>query len=348
VNETKSARYHRLNRRAGAASLVFAAAILGLLLWRHASVGIVPLFLLLEAAALPFTFYRSFILERHYELSFESLTQWGADHAKAFALSLGAAVAGTYVVYALIRWKPEWWWVAAGASAAGVMFLLATLAPVILLPLFYKFTPLGRPSLVERLMALSNRAGVPVLGVYEWGIGAKTRRANAALVGSGSTRRILVSDTLLADYTEDEIEVILAHEMAHHVYKDIPYGLVFESVLVFCSFYATSVALRTLWQPLGLLSPADVAGLPLLLIVGGAVMLAGRPLAHALSRRNERRADRFALDLTKQQTAFITAMRRLALQNLAEENPSKAAVVLFHTHPPVEERIGAAQVAVEG
>jgi STE24 endopeptidase len=202
--------------------------------------------------------------------------------------------------------------------------------------------------LVERLMALSQRAGVPALGVYEWGLGANTRRANAALVGSGSTRRILVSDTLLADYTEDEIEVILAHEMAHHVYKDVSYGLLFESGLLFCSFYAASAALRTSWQSLALSSPSDVAGLPLLLMVGGTVMLAGRPLGHALSRRNERRADRFALALTRQQTAFVSAMRRLAVQNLAEENPSTAAVVLFHTHPPVEERIGAAQLAVEG
>jgi STE24 endopeptidase len=183
---------------------------------------------------------------------------------------------------------------------------------------------------------------VPVLGVYEWGLGARTRRANAALVGSGATRRILISDTLLADYSEDEIEVILAHEMAHHVYKDITHGLVFEICLLFCGFYAAAVALRTFWQPLGLSSPSDVGGLPLLLIAGGAVLLAGRPFAHALSRRSERRADRFALNLTRQQTAFVSAMRRLALQNLVEESPSRAAVVLFHTHPPVEERIGAA------
>ncbi|MEO5896155.1 MAG: M48 family metalloprotease [Vicinamibacterales bacterium] len=348
MNETKSSRYHRLNRRAGAASLLCAAGILGVLLWMHAEIGIVALFLLLEAAALPFTFYRSFILERRYELSVELLTPWVSDYAKGFALSLVAAVGGAYVVYVLIRWSADWWWTAAAASAALVMFLLATLAPIILIPLFYKLTPLGRASLVERLMALSHRAGVPALGVYEWRLGAKTRRANAALVGSGSTRRILISDTLLADYTEDEIEVILAHEMAHHVYKDISHGLVFEAGLLLCSFYAASVALRTFWQPLGLSSQADVAGLPLLLIAGGAVTLAGRPLAHAMSRRNERRADRFALNLTNQQTAFVNAMRRLALQNLAEESPSRAAVVLFHTHPPVEERIGAARVAVEG
>lgn len=347
MNETKSSRYHRLNRRAGAASLSCAVAILGLLLWTRTSVSIVPLFLLLEAAALPFAFYRGFVLERRYELSFASLTPWLVDHAKAFALSLLAAVGGTYGVYALIHWNADWWWAAGAASAAIVMFLLATLAPVMLLPLFYKVTPLDRLSLVERLMALSDRAGVPVLGVYEWGLGAKSRRANAALVGSGSTRRILISDTLLSDYSEDEIEVILAHEMAHHVYRDIPHSLIFESGLVFGSFYAASLALRTLWQPLGLSSPSDVAGLPLLLMVGGTVMLAGRPLAHALSRRNERRADRFALDLTKQQTAFVSAMRRLALQNLAEESPSRAAVVLFHTHPPVEERIAAAHAAAE-
>jgi len=343
VNESKSARYHRLKRRAGLVSLTCTAALLAALLWARASQGILPLFVLLELVALPFVFYRSFILERRYELSSESLSAWLRDHVKALGLTLALAVTGAHVLYVLIRWSAAWWWLPAAGLAAGALVVLAKVAPVALLPLFYRFAPVERPSLVERLMALSRKAGVPVLGVYEWGLGPKTRRANAALVGSGSTRRILVSDTLLAEYSDDEIEVILAHEMAHHVHHDIAKGILVETVLLVCGCYASAVALRMYWEPLGLSAPSDVAGLPLLLLAGGAVMLAATPLANAFSRFNERQADRFALQLTGLRTAFASAMRRLASQNLAEESPSRASVLLFHTHPPIEERIASAR-----
>ncbi|HXG55908.1 MAG TPA: M48 family metalloprotease, partial [Vicinamibacterales bacterium] len=229
MNETKAARYQRLKRRAGFASWTCTAALLAALLWAKASPGIVSLFLLLELVAFPFVFYRSFILERRYELSSESLSPWLRDHAKALGLTLALAVSAAHVIYVLIRWSAVWWWLPAAGLAAGALLLLARVAPIVLLPLFYRFTPLERPSLVERLLALSRKAGVPVLGVYEWDLGAKTRRANAALVGAGSTRRILLSDTLLAEYTDDEIEVILAHEMAHHVHHDIAKGIAFET-----------------------------------------------------------------------------------------------------------------------
>jgi STE24 endopeptidase len=342
VNEPKSARYHRLKRQAGIASVLCTAVVLAALLWTHTRIGIVALLLLLEAVAFPFTFYRSFLLERRYELSSESPSAWLQDQAKALALMLVLASGAGYIVYALIRWNAEWWWLPAALLAAAATVLLAKAAPIFLLPLFYKFTPLDRPALVERLMQLSRKAHVPVLGAYEWGLGAKTRRANAALVGSGSTRRILLSDTLLSEYTDDEIEVILAHEMAHHVHHDIGKGLLLETALLVVACYSASVALRAAWQPLGLSSPADVGGLPLLLLAGGAVTLIATPLANAFSRRNERKADSFALALTGQRPAFVSAMRRLASQNLAEENPSRATVVLFHTHPPIEERITAA------
>lgn len=342
MNETKAARYHRLKRRAGLASLTCTATLLVALLWARTSPGILALFLLLELAAFPFVFYRSFMLERRYELSSESLSEWVRDHAKALGLTLALAVTAAHVTYVLIRWNAAWWWLPAAGLAAAALLLLTKAAPVVLLPLFYRFTPLERPSLVERLMALSRKAGVPVFGVYEWGLGAKTRRANAALVGSGSTRRILLSDTLLAEYSDDEIEVILAHEMAHHVHHDIAKGIAFETARVVCGCGAAAVALRMFWQPLGLSAPSDVGGLPVLLLAGGAVALAASPVANVLSRFNERRADRFALQLTGQKGAFVSAMRRLAAQNLAEESPSRATVVLFHTHPPIEERIAGA------
>ena len=296
-----------------------------------------------KALALPLAFHRGFFLDRRYGLSSEPIGAWLRDHLKAIGLGLVFAIAGAEIVFVALRVSGSWWWLASAAAFIIAMGLMAKIAPIVLLPLFYKFAPLDRESLGARLVSLSQRAGVPALGVYEWALGEKTRRANAALVGTGRTRRIIVSDTLLAEYSDDEIEVILAHEIGHHVHRDILVALIAESALLLVAFYVAAAALAA-WGPrLGLRSADDMAALPLLLLAGGATTVAATPVVNALSRWNERRADRYALKLTQQPAAFISAMKRLGTQNLAEERPSRAVLWLFHTHPPIEQRIKAAQ-----
>jgi STE24 endopeptidase len=182
-----------------------------------------------------------------------------------------------------------------------------------------------------------------VVGACEGGLGAHTRRANAALAGLGRTRRILVSDTLLASYSEDEIAVILAHELSHHVHHDLWRGLALQAGLLAAGGFVAHAGLSVLAGPLGWRSPADPAGLPALLLLAGAWSLAVGPIANAASRAQERRADQFALDLTGDPAAFMSAMRRLAQQNLAEERPSALVEALFLSHPPTRDRIAAAQ-----
>lgn len=362
MNEDKSSRYHRLGRRAsvmaagvpalvlagllatgGSRSLASAARAVAPDPYTALALYVLALVLCLEAALLPVACYRGFLLERRYGLSTESLRSWLRDHGLSVALGALLAVGGAEIVYGLIRHAPVWWWLPAAAVFATAVAAIAGAAPVLLLPLFYRMRPLARPSLGERLVALSARAGVPILGVYEWGLGERTRRANAALVGSGRTRRILVSDTMLQAYSDDEIEVVLAHELAHHVHRDIRTGLLLESAVMTAALFAAAVALAAGWRLLRLESPSDVAGLPLLLLAAGAIRVAAAPLINALSRRNERRADRYALELTRQPAAFISAMRRLAAQNLAEEDPAPAVRWLFHTHPSITERVETAR-----
>jgi STE24 endopeptidase len=316
-----------------AASLVTVAALALLLL------------LLAEAVTLPLTFYRSFLLERRYGLSTIPLRLWIRDHLKGLALSVVLGVPAACVVYLTLGRWPRWWWVASAAFFIVGMVVLARIAPSVLLPIFYRFKPLDRVSLRSRLETLSARAGLPVLGVYEWALGEKTSRANAALVGTGRSRRILLSDTLLEHYSDDEIEVIIAHELGHHAHRDIRNGLLIETLLITASCAAAALALRLFWQSLQLQGPSDAAGLPLLVLASGALSLLVRPALNALSRRNERRADHFALRMTERPDAFVSAMRRLAAQNLAEARPSTATLWLFHTHPPVEQRIQAAKAA---
>jgi STE24 endopeptidase len=365
VNEDKASRYHRLKRRTAVVAVALNGAMLVLLLGSGGSSRLrdlavlatgaepdaestVAIYVVLLAAiqslvTLPLAFYDGFLLEQRYGLSSESRGEFIRDHLKAVLVNLGLAVAGAEIVYAAMRAWPRAWWIASSSALACGIALLAVLAPIVLLPLFYRFRPLDRHELQERLTALSRRAGVRVLGVYEWGLGSKTRRANAALVGSGRTRRVLVSDTLLAEYSDDEIEVILAHELGHHAHRDMFKGLVVEAALIATSLALSALALQMLWRPLQLARPSDVAGLPLLLLAGGALILCATPGLNLLSRHHERRADRYALALTERPAAFVSAMRRLGTQNLAETNPSRIALWLFHSHPPVDQRISAAR-----
>jgi STE24 endopeptidase len=323
-----------------------AAARAGSVRWRAEAavlVYVVLLSLVNEVTSAPLGFYSGFIVERRYGLSNERLTGWLRDRAKGLAVSVVLGGGAASIVYWSMRRSPDGWWLLAGAVFAGLIIVLTNLAPVLLLPLFYSVKPLANDALRRRLLALADRAGARVLGAYEWGLGEKTKKANAALTGIGSTRRILVSDTMLHDYSEDEIEVVLAHELAHHVHGDIWKGIAFEAGLILAGFYAASRALARFAPPLGLEGIDDVAGMPLLLLTAGAVSLVMVPLAHAMSRAFERSADRFALELTRNPGAFVSAMRRLGAQNLAEEEPSRIVQWLFHSHPPLRERISAAQ-----
>jgi STE24 endopeptidase len=363
MNEDKATRYHRLRRRASMLGTLGGAALLVLLVVSGASdalrgvaaslaggwfVGtvflyVVLLFVAAELIELPLAYYLGVTLERRYGLSTQTMRSWWADHLKAAGIGLAFVVCGAAIVSALIRSTPDRWWIVAAVAFSVVMVGLAQIAPVVLLPIFYEFTPLDRPALRDRLLALAARAGAQVLGVFEWRLGDKTRKANAALTGIGRTRRILLSDTLLAEHSDDEIEVILAHELAHHVHHDIWRGIALETALMTLGFYLADQGLAWTVGRFGIVAKWDPAALPILALSGGAVSLALMPVANALSRAHERRADRYALEMTNNAPAFISAMKRLSAQNLAEEQPSRVVEILFYTHPPIGARLQAAR-----
>ncbi len=370
MNEDKSTRYHRLRRRAQVASLMAAGA--GLVLvsfwagpaladaaeafadavgsrgaWHRALVVVAAAAMLvggLELLALPSAWYLGLELQRRYGLSRQTPREWWRDHVKAVLLGLSVSVAAALIVYRTMAWSPAAWWAVAGVLLAGLGALVALGAPVVLLPLFYRFTPLPDGEISSRLQALTARAGVPVLGIYQWSLGDRTRAANAALVGLGPTRRVLVSDTLLGQYSPDEIEVIVAHELGHHVHGDLWVGLGTEAAQGVVALLVAHLVLGTLGVSLvPLMRLDDVAGMPLLALSVGVWTAVTAPVLLALSRQHERRADRYALDLTGQSAAFVSAMRRLGSQNLAEGTPSRVVRWLFSSHPSIDERIAAAQ-----
>jgi len=373
VNEDKSTRYHRLRRRADLLGTAAAGVVLlGLMVsggshrlrelaaalsqWLPEGLNDVVMvmlltvlvLLILQLVELPFAFYQGHRLEHHYGMSTQSTTHWLADQAKGMLLGIGVGVLGASVVFAALRhWPDHWWWVSAAIFAAGVV-VLARLAPVILLPLFYTFKPLDRPALVARLLALAGKARTDVVGVFEWVLSGHTRKANAALAGMGQTRRILLSDTLLADYSDDEIEVVLAHELAHHVHRDLWRGIILQTAVLFGGFFLADAVLRGVADAAGLRGISDPAALPVLLLVAGAWSFLMLPLINAMSRAQERAADRYALAATQNVDAFVTAMKRLSQQNLAEEYPSALVRWIFYSHPPIRERIEAARAFARG
>lgn len=370
MNEDKASRYHRLKRRTSVVSLTWGVTLLAGLLFSGLSINLrdiaeawtarigawpgvravasLSAYLAMvgainEVVGLALGFYSGYVVEHRYELSTQTIGHWAIERAKGLAVGGAFALAGFNLLYAALRRWPRGWWLAAGAGFSVITILLANLAPVVLMPIFYRITPLGREGLRERLVALAGRAGVRVVSAYEWHISDRTKKANAALTGLGRTRRILVSDTLLAEHSDEEIEMVLAHELGHHVHRDIWKGIALETSLAFAGFYVASRLLVALAPAAGLRGPADIAGLPLLLLAAGAVSLVLVPAGNALSRMFERQADRYALDLGRNPSAFISAMRRLGSQNLAEEQPSWFVRIFFYSHPPLAERIEVAR-----
>jgi len=371
VNEDRAARYHQRRRRAAVAGVAWSATLLLAMVLTPASVALrdiaergasslpVPpwalpsatvalyaalLGLLHETGALAIAAYGWF-LDRRYDLALDRPGGWMLDQVKGLAVAAALALPAFCGLYLAIERWPSGWWLPAAAAFALLVTVMARLAPVVLLPLFFQFHPLERQDLRQRLMDLCRRAGIEAIDACVWQVSDRTRRANAALAGLGRTRRILISDTLLANARDEEVEAVLAHEIAHHVRADIWRGIALEAAVALAGFYLASVVLEAAWRPFGLRGVADVAGLPVLLLAAGVLSALLLPLANAYSRHVERTADRFAIRLTGNPEAFASAMQRLGVLNLAEIEPSRLALWLFHSHPPVASRIAAAKEA---
>ena len=294
---------------------------------------------------LPLSYYSGFVLPHRFDQSTQSLMGWITDQVKGLVVSGILAGLLLEIVYFVLRTYPDLWWLWAAGILLVFSVILANLAPVILLPIFFKLEPLGeeRSDLVERLVKLAERAGTKVRGVYKIDMSRRTKAANAALTGLGATRRILLGDTLLDNFSDDEIETVLAHELAHHVHNDLPLGIIIESLTTLIGLWLASLILEWGVDFFGLEGVWDIAAFPLFALVMGLYGLVTMPLGNAWSRWRERLADRYALQQTGKSQAFASAMTRLANQNLAEVDPEPWVVFLLYSHPPLRERIALAE-----
>ncbi|HEY7362531.1 MAG TPA: M48 family metalloprotease [Methylomirabilota bacterium] len=356
----RAARYHRLQLLLGALELaltvLFLAAVLisdagaalatlGGRVWgaRWWQVGVVAVALGVGhgLVAFPLAWLRGYWLPCRYGLLHQPLRGWLADRLKAALVGGGLAFGAVEVIYGLIAATPLWWLLAAGIFAV-VQIGLAVIFPIWLLPLFYRLAPLTDDALSRRLLGLARRAGVAVIGVWVADQSRKSRTANAALAGLGRTRRIILFDTLVGEFTPDEVESVLAHELAHHVHRDTWRGLVVQTGLTVVALWLVDRLLNAVVTARALAGPADPGGLPWLAAILLGLGVLATPLANGFSRWIERQADDFALALTGDPGAFVAAMERLAALNLAERRPHPLKEMLLHSHPSIDRRIARA------
>jgi STE24 endopeptidase len=298
-------------------------------------------------ASLPLSYYQGFVIEHRYGLSNQTRPAWLVEQLKGLGVSLALALPLVQGVYWVIRRYPRRWWAILSGLTIPVTVVLANLAPVLLLPLFNKFTPLKDRALADRIKKLAASQGVHVSDVMQMDMSKQTKKANAFFTGVGNTKRIVLGDTLLDEFTRDEVEVVLAHELGHQVHRDLWKMIGLQIPVTLSTFYAAHRLLGPALQRFGHRwkldleqGASDVAVLPLLSLLGGAASLGLTPLLNAISRNwMEHRADRYALDLTGKRKAFISAMKKLGRTNLSDPKPPALVKYLLYTHPPLQERI---------
>jgi STE24 endopeptidase len=322
----------------GAASLRSVFLSFGWPGWASVATFLAALFGIFAVAELPFRYIGGFRWEHEIGLGNQTLAGWLMDLGKSCALGLASTVVVGGVLLWLLGTTP-WWWLFAWGLGVAVSGVLGFLAPIVLVPLFFRYRPLEDERLRTRFEALAARAGAPVLGVFELQASSKTRRSNAAVMGFGRTRRIVVTDTLLHDFPVDEVDAVLAHELAHQRHLDPLQGFLIGSAASLAIVALTAWLYAGAYSSLAIASPADMAGLPLLTVLFSVVAFPFRPAELRWSRSREARADRFSLELTRDPKAFAAAMVRLHDRNLGVAMPRRWEKWLFYSHPSGRERV---------
>jgi STE24 endopeptidase len=294
---------------------------------------------------LPLGYYGGFVLPHRFGQSTQTRRAWIMDQLRGMLIGLPIGLVVLEAFYFCLGSTGDLWWLWAAAGMLLFNVLMVNLAPILIMPLFNRYVPLGEEhrDLAERLLALTRTAGTYVQGVYKFDMSRRTKAANAALTGIGKTRRIILGDTLISEFTPDEVETVLAHELGHHVHRDIALLISMGALTTLGGFFVAAELMDGLVAAFGFEGVSDPAALPALALVLGVFGLITMPLENAFSRWREGLADQYALRATGKSEAFASAMIRLANQNLGEVDPERWVVCMFYSHPPLGQRIEAAR-----
>lgn len=311
--------------------------------WQQFILVAVLVGVVLEVLTLPLDFYAGYLLEHRYQLSTQTLRGWIVKRIKGYLVGGVLGLLLLAGLYALIWHSGPWWWLWAAFGFLGVTLVLGRLMPVLILPLFYRVTRLDNAELEQRLQRLAEGTGLTLEGVYQLHLSTETRKANAALTGLGRSRRVLLGDTLLRDFTPEEIEVVFAHEVGHHVYRHLPKLVAWSVVTSGLGFWLVDLLLTELAPRLGYVRFDEPAALGLVLLVLSLFGLLLAPVQNLLSRYFERQCDLYALERTGQRDAYRAAFTRLARLNKSDPDPHLLVVWLFYDHPPIRARLALAE-----
>jgi STE24 endopeptidase len=364
MNESKATRYQRLRRRASMVGSCLAVGTLSTLAltpagrwlrdwaWQFASglapfpatvvaLGVFLVFVLLswEVAALPAVLYLAVAVDRTYGRTESNVENAFLSQLQATALALPAVLVSGAVVTASVRVAGRWWWSLAGVALSAALMAVIHGGP----RLFSRLAaahPVSQPALAERLRRLAARVRVPVAGIDEWMV--RDSSVTALVTGIGRARRVLISADVIRHWSEDEIEVVVAHELAHHAHHDLWRTLAVDAAVLSLGLWVADIAVTRIGPLIGLMGREDLAALPLMALAACGIWGLATPVRHAQSRRHERQADVSALSWTGQADAFSSAVRRLSVKHLAEERPSTLIRWFYHRHPPVADRLALA------
>ncbi len=299
----------------------------------------IPEFILVS----PLSFYSSYILEHKYGLSNQTISGYFLENLKGLALSAVIGIPVLFAFFYILKNTGDNWWLILGIVMFFFSVILGQLAPVLIMPIFYKFKEIENESLKKKLLDLCLHAGVKIKGIFTFDMSKNTKKANAAFTGLGKTKRIILGDTLIDKFNDEEIEIVFAHEMGHYTKNHIVKMMVLSTVLTFAGLFLTSKLYDILLPVFHLNSRFELAALPLMFILLSLYGIITSPLSNIQSRKYEWEADTYALETTKNKASFISAMEKLADQNLADKKPNKILEFLFHSHPSLDKRINFAK-----
>ena len=291
----------------------------------------------------PLSFYSSFMLEHKYNLSNQTFLQWLWERVKGMFVALPIMVPLGLIFYYFLVTFHNTWWLPVALTLFFFSIVLSRLAPVFIMPLFYKFVAIEEGNLKEKILALTKETSMRVEGIYTFNLSKTTKKANAACTGIGKSKRIILGDTLVEKFSEDEIEVVFAHELGHYTHGHIWKGILVGTVSIFLGLFLTAqlYSLSLAW--FGFTSLAQLAALPLLTLWLGLYSVITLPLSNILSRKHEYEADRYAVERTQKKNVFASAMNKLAAMNLADTTPHPLIEFLLYSHPSIEKRIAATE-----
>ncbi len=291
--------------------------------------------------------YYGFSLEHKFGLSNQTFSGWFGEQLLALAVMAIIALIAVEGIYLALKKAPRTWWIYVSVVFIIFTIVLVNLAPILIMPLFNVYTPLPEGELRDRLVKLSAKADVEVGDIFTMDMSKQTKKANAMFTGLGNTKRIVLGDNMVDEFTADEIEVVIAHEMGHNLLRHIWQGILFSAVLAAIGFFIIHLTgprvITRFKSRLKIENMADVASLPLILLIFSIYSIITMPIGPAFSRHMERQADKFALDMTQNKEAFISTMNELAYMNLSDPNPSPVMEFLLYDHPPISKRIKFAQ-----